>query len=119
MVYEAASGWLLAVSIADPRNPVEVGHYFANNDAQGITLAHGYVFEASSIGLLILQYYGSGVEETPDAELRAPNVKPTFSRSLPAGGVLFDAMGRKVVNPRAGVYFLRDGGGTKKVVVQR
>jgi len=34
-------------------------------------------------------------------------VQPTVLRRLPAGAVAFDAMGRRVLNPKAGVYFVR------------
>jgi hypothetical protein len=47
-------------------------------------------------------------------------------RSLPPGAVVFDAMGRRVVNPKPGVYFMGEGPGTRgqglgrmrKVVIQ-
>lgn len=32
---------------------------------------------------------------------------PTVIRSIPAGAVAFDAMGRQVINPKPGVYFVR------------
>jgi hypothetical protein len=37
---------------------------------------------------------------------RGPRL-PTIVRRLPPGAVAFDAMGRRVVNPRPGVYFVR------------
>jgi hypothetical protein len=49
-------------------------------------------------------------------------------RTLPRGIVVFDAMGRRVANPRSGIYFIREqsavGGkpstvAVRKVVVQR
>ena len=47
-------------------------------------------------------------------------------RWLPAGAVAFDAMGRRVLEPRSGIYFVRgegrgtrDAGRTRKVVIQR
>jgi hypothetical protein len=126
IAYEAASGWLFAISLADPAHPLEVGHYFANNDAQGVTSAGGYVFEASSIGLLILQHYESGVEESFGPQAPSRRLLPTVSRSLPPGAVVFDAMGRRVLDPKPGVYFVRDEGRgagdvgrVRKVVVQR
>jgi hypothetical protein len=70
--------------------------------------------------------YNSGIEENPRS--RAPNHKPaaTIIRSLPAGAVAFDAMGRRVLDPKPGVYFVRDEGRgardvgrVRKVVIQR
>ena len=50
----------------------------------------------------------------------------TVLRSLPAGAVAFDAMGRRVTNPRAGIYFVFEPQASshkpqavRKVVVQR
>jgi hypothetical protein len=55
-----------------------------------------------------------------------PTVAATVARSVPADAVAFDAMGRRVVNPRSGIYFVRDeglgtggAGRTRKVVIQR
>jgi len=72
-----------------------------------------------------------GVKETPSAEVRAPNGGPTILSGASgvrrlASSVVFDAMGRRVANPRSGVFFLRDEGRgagnvgrVRKVVVQR
>jgi hypothetical protein len=71
-----------------------------------------------------------GAEETPHAEVRTPKCGPTILsgaciRSLESK-VIFDAMGRRVINPKPGVYFIRDegrgagdAGRTCKVVVQK
>jgi len=47
-------------------------------------------------------------------------------RALPLGAAAFDAMGRRVVDPRSGIFFIRsegrgagDAGQTRKVVLQR
>ena len=55
----------------------------------------------------------------PQAERRRPTA--TAVRSLPLGTVAFDAMGRRVVNPRPGVYFVRERPAVsiRKVVVTR
>jgi hypothetical protein len=50
---------------------------------------------------------GAGVEETPNFKLRTPNTA-TVMRALPAGAVVFDATGRRVLSPKAGVYFIRE-----------
>lgn len=65
-----------------------------------------------------------GVEEGPTAQVRMPHAA-TVVRGLPAGAVAFDAMGRRVVNPKSGVYFVRAASGKlsavscQKVVLQR
>jgi hypothetical protein len=101
---------LRVVSIADPAHPLEVGHYSEKNgQARGVTLAGGYIFVAAgSTGLLVLQYYESGVEESFGPQAPSRRLLPTVSRSLPLGAVVFDAMGRRVANPRSGVYFVQD-----------
>jgi len=67
-----------------------------------------------------------GAKETPGGNVRATDVRPTIVRRLPVGSVAFDAMGRRVVSAKPGVYFVRDEGRgagdvgrTRKVVVQR
>jgi hypothetical protein len=72
--------------------------------------------------------YNSGVQETPNAEVRT-TAAATVVRRLPSGAVVFDATGRRVVNPRPGVYFVRSepsaagrepsAFAVRKVVVQR
>ena len=55
----------------------------------------------------------------PQAEHRKPAA--TAVRNLPRGAVAFDAMGRRVVNPRPGVYFVRERPAVsiRKIVVTR
>jgi hypothetical protein len=50
---------------------------------------------------------GSGIEESPP---QAPSHKlqATFIRSLPAGAVAFDPTGRRVLNPKSGIYFVME-----------
>ncbi len=114
------------VSIEDPAHPLEVGHYKEIGQAYGVTLAGGYIFLADgSTGLLILQYYGAGVEETPKPHALSRKLAATVMRSLPAGVVAFDAMGRRVLNPRAGICFVREAQAqaqaqaVRKVIVTR
>ena len=118
---------LKAVSIADPTHPLEVGHYggFVQS-GYCVVLADGYSFLADGgVGLLILQYYQSGVQESPKPQASTHKLAATVIRGLPQGAVAFDAMGRRVVNPRSGVYFVREAQAkaqaqaTRKVVVQR
>jgi hypothetical protein len=117
-----------AVSIADPAHPLPVGYYYISHlNATGLTLAGAYIFVADfNIGLMVFQYYQSGVEELAMPHVPSRTLAATVVRNLPAGAVAFDAMGRRVMSPRAGVYFLRDdgrgargAGGTRIVVVQR
>jgi hypothetical protein len=78
--------------------------------------------------LRILQFYGTGVQETMNDERVTRNVRPTVVRSLPAGAVAFDAMGRRVMNPRSGIFFVQEPSAVsgkpsavtvRKVVIQR
>jgi hypothetical protein len=127
IVYEAASGWLNAVSIADPANPLDVGYYHAAFTACGVAFAGGYVYSAGANGLLVVQHYESGVEESFSPQITSRKLLPTVIRALPRGSVAFDAMGRRVVSPRSGVYFVREAQAqaqaqaqaTRKVVLQR
>ena len=40
--------------------------------------------------------------------VESPAIQPTIIRSLPRGVTAFDAMGRRVLNPKPGVYFIRE-----------
>jgi hypothetical protein len=69
---------------------------------------------------------GAGAEERVKGEERRERVAASVIRSLPAGAVAFDAMGRRVLNPRPGICFVRsDGRGaegegrTYKVLIPR
>ena len=84
-----------------------------------------YVADGSG-GLQVLQFYGTGVEESPKPRASSHKLAATVIRSLPPGAVVFDAMGRRVVSPKPGVYFVRaEGRGVVeasrvyKVIVQR
>jgi YVTN family beta-propeller protein len=70
----------------------------------------------------------SGIEEPASGERRKADVGSTILSRLPAGMVAFDAMGRRVVNPKSGVYFVRERsavggersvGSCHKVIIQR
>jgi hypothetical protein len=65
-------------------------------------------------------------EQDPGVPVHGLTRAATFICSLPADVFAFDAMGRRVVNPRSGIYFVRDegrgaggAGRTRKVVLQR
>ena len=99
---------LLAISVADPTHPVQVGSYDVPNWwANGVTVSGDRVYVAfGSAGLQIFQALG-GVEEGPKPQ--AASYKPAASvvRHLPAGAVAFDALGRRALSPKTGVYFVR------------
>jgi hypothetical protein len=71
-----------------------------------------------------------GIEETMSDECRVMSAGPTILHASDvkrlASGVVFDAMGRRVLSPKYGVYFVRDegrgagdAGRMQKVVIQR
>lgn len=128
MVYVAASTQgLRVISVADPANPLEVGYYDESGQGNGVTVAGGYIFLGDGFtGLLILQYYESGVEEISGPQALSRKLAATVVGSLPHCAVAFDAMGRRVMDPRPGIYFVRDegleagdAGWTRKVILQR
>jgi len=71
-----------------------------------------------------LDFDPPGVEEGQRPTACALRPAATVIRSLPAGAVAFDAMGRRVVDPKPGVFFVTDDGArsavrVRKVVIQR
>jgi len=119
---------LRVISVSDPAHPVEVGYYDTPGIALGVAVAGNYAYVADyEAGLQIHQFYGAGVEETPNAVLRTTNSGAAVVRGiLPmangkgrmASGVLLNATGRKVLDLHAGannvsslapgVYFVRE-----------
>ena len=61
-----------------------------------------------------------GIEESPKPQVSGRKLATTVIRSLPAGAVAFDAMGRRVVDPRSGIFFVREAQAqtVRKVVIQ-
>ena len=57
---------------------------------------------------LTLHVLPVGLEESPRPQAAGHKLQATVMRWLPAGAVVFDAMGRRVVNPKPGVYFVRE-----------
>lgn len=118
---------LRVISVADPAHPVEVGFHDTPGLALGVATDGEYAYVVDSdAGLLIYEFYGSGVEESrrPQAPGRKP--KPAVMRRLPQGAAAFDATGRRVLEPRSGILFVREAvsGGrsavdVRKVVVTR
>jgi YVTN family beta-propeller protein len=105
---------------------VEVGHTpyaIASNPAQ----CRVYVANQGGSSISVLRDSGSGIEESFKPKAIGHKLAATVVRSLPVGAVAFDAMGRRVANPRSGIFFVREGAGrreqggvrVRKVVVQR
>jgi len=72
------------------------------------------------------EFAEGAVEEAPNAEVRALSSGPTILSEASgvkhfASSVIFDAMGRRVLNPKSGVYFVREGPAqvVRKVVITR
>jgi hypothetical protein len=147
--YVAERGYgLRVIDVGDPVHPAEVGHYRTPGKAWGVAAAGNYACVADNeTGLQIYEFYGAGVEETPNAEVRSANAIPTFVRGvleLPqaashkpqAASWLLDISGRKVMELRPGandvgrmspgVYFVRlasgvgrDAPSVNKVVIAK
>jgi hypothetical protein len=78
--------------------------------ANGVTVSGGYAYVAyGDRGLQIFQYYGVGVEENPVPQASSRKPAATVIRTLKQGAVAFDAMGKRALTPRAGIYFVREG----------
>jgi hypothetical protein len=121
------SAGLRVISVSNPAYPGEVGYYDTTGVAHGVAVSGSYAYVANgSAGLQIYDYYGTGVQETMNDERATRDLPQTVMRRLPQGAVVFDAMGRRVVNPRLGIFFGREAVGgqpsavaVRKVVVQR
>jgi photosystem II stability/assembly factor-like uncharacterized protein len=82
----------------------------------------GYV--VGSGGTILKTGFGGGVEETSDASRSTRNAGATVVSGAAglkhdAASVIYDATGRRVTNPGPGVYFVREQGRVRKVVVAR
>jgi hypothetical protein len=87
--------------------------------------------EATKAGVAVLAVLAQvegrpGVDEPRQLPLPALKPASAFTLRLPEDAVVFDAMGRRVANPRSGIFFVRDEGQgmgdvgrTRKVVIQR
>jgi len=111
--------------------PSDVGFYSTPSSARGTAASGGYVYVAQTAsGLGVYQYTVSSIEEASSAQVRMATSGPTVLSGASgvkrlASCVVFDAMGRRVVNPRSGVLFVMDEGRgagdegrTRKVVIQ-
>ncbi len=108
---------LLVIDVSDPTNPQEVGFYGIASYAQGVAAIGSYAYVAyAAYGLQIVEFYGAGVEEAPNAEVRTPNA-PTVVRGVlylvestsasPITSCLMDVSGRKVLTLRPGANDVR------------
>jgi YVTN family beta-propeller protein len=65
----------------------------------------------------------NAVEESPKPQASSHKPLTTVMRQLPAGTEAFDAMGRRVSNPKPGIYFVREAQAqaqaVRKVVITR
>jgi hypothetical protein len=74
-----------------------------------------------------LDFDPQGVEEGQQTTACGSRPAATVLRGLPSGAVAFDAMGRRVTEPKPGVYFVGEGSGTRghgsgkmrKVIIQK
>jgi len=62
-----------------------------------------------------------GIEVGPRPQVPSHKLVATIIRRLPQGAVAFDAMGRRVLNLRSGIFFVREAQAqaVRKVVIQR
>jgi hypothetical protein len=114
-VYVVGRQGLYVMDVSDPPNPHLAGWY-VNVKGYGDLVVSGDL--AYTPGLNIIEFLGEGVEETPNADVRAVNTMPTVARGvlfLPeaashkpqAASYLLDAAGRKVAELRTGANDLR------------
>ena len=84
-------------------------------------------FGAGNADVYLIKTDASGyvgvAEESFEPQVRSRKLEPTVVRSLPRGAVAFDAMGRRVLRAKPGIYFVRDAQAqaqaVRKVVVTR
>jgi hypothetical protein len=100
----------------------ESAHYFASESVMGSTsVESSYV--TWQFWVLVRH---AGVTDGSEHTALGGRSEPAVLRGLPTGAVAFDAMGRRVLAPKAGVYFVRrpevkDGrpGAMRKVVMTK
>jgi len=106
---------LRVVRVSDPRHPQEVGYYQTSGDASSVAVGGGYAYVAHQYdGLQVFEFYGAGVEESPNADRQTPStatvvrgtlmlprdmteIRSGISDRVPRP-VLLDALGRKVLD---------------------
>jgi hypothetical protein len=66
---------LRVIDVSDPTDPQERGYYDTPGRAEGVAVCGSYAYVADvGAGLQVIQFYGGGVEETPNVEVRTTNV---------------------------------------------
>jgi hypothetical protein len=105
---------LRIINVSNPQSPFEAGYYDTPGYACGVAVSGNFAYVADLYaGLQIYQFYGAGVAETPNAEVRTPNSGPTVVRGVLELAVdsrqhtayraeLLDISGRKVMALRPG-----------------
>jgi YVTN family beta-propeller protein len=103
---------------------IEVGRGLADL-SHGPTQNRVYVASANDAAISVLRDSMQGVEESFKQQAPSHKLAATVIRSLPQGAVAFDAMGRRVPNPRSGIFFVRqassigcEAASVTKVVIQ-
>ncbi len=131
-------GGLAVVSITDPANPTEVGHYYFTGNS-GVAVDSNYVYVTDHrTGLWIYESYEAGIQEMSSAEIPTPNAGPTIVRGALRMGVdsrqnreyraeLLNVSGRKVLDLHhgtndvsglaPGIYFVRQPSRIAKVIL--
>jgi hypothetical protein len=103
---------LRVVDVSNPQQPQGIGFYDTPGYANGVALAGDYVCVTEDpIGLRVFQFYGAGVEETPNGEVRTPNRATTVvcgTLFLPPALIthrssLITSDGREVLDLKPGV----------------
>ena len=67
-----------------------------------------YVTNRSDSSVSVIRDSDGAVDERPHSPVLDRRVEPTVTNSMPDGVTIFDAMGRRVENPRSGIYFVRE-----------
>jgi hypothetical protein len=109
---------LRVISVADPAHPAEVGYCSTPGTAWGVAVSGDYAYVADDrAGLQIYQFYGGGIEETSNAEVRTALPMPTVVRGVlflseassrkPQATSLLDNSGRKVLDLHPGANDVR------------
>jgi len=92
---------------------------FCHNSVQN--RMYGANYDSSSIS--VIRDSMSGVEESFKPQAPSRKLAASVIRSLPQGAVAFDAMGRRVADPRSGIFFVREAQtqvqAVRKVVITR
>jgi len=125
LVYVVSRQGLQVIDVSDPQSPRLAGWYVNLSGYGGLVVSGGLAYTP---GLDILEFLGEGIEETPNAEVRAMNEGPTVVRGVlllpeaaslkPQAASLLDISGREVTKLRPGandvralapgVYFVRE-----------